>query len=75
MTIEEFKKNITPYMNKGWVAMDRNKRYWWYSVEPTKTNSYWCITTKDENDVCFLGKIYNIEPVKNWSKSLIEVGQ
>lgn len=75
MTIDEFKKNIAPHMNKGWVAMDRNRRYWWYSVEPIKTNSYWCITTRDDNDVCFLNKIYNIEPVEDWTKSLIKVGQ
>lgn len=31
MTIDEFKKNIAPYMNKGYVAMDRDNSYFYYN--------------------------------------------
>ena len=62
MTIDEFKKDIAPHMNKGFVAMD-------------KDNMYWLIKTGTMNESCFLGKMFSIEPVEDWTKSLIEVGQ
>ena len=30
MTIDEFKKNIAPYMKKGWVAMDKSECWSFY---------------------------------------------
>ena len=29
MTIDKFKKNIAPYMKKGWIAMDDNGVWNW----------------------------------------------
>ena len=33
------------------------------------------IKTGLENETCFLAKLFNIEPVEDWAKSLIEVGK
>ena len=34
MTIDEFKKNIAPHMNRGWIAMDKDTHWFYYSVKP-----------------------------------------
>ena len=75
MTIDEFKKNIAPYMRKGYVAMDKDKTWWWYRNKPRNLIVCWNAETKTENDICFLAKLFNIEPVEDWAKSLIEVGK
>lgn len=75
MTIDEFKKNIAPHMNKGFVAMDKDKMYWWYKEKPRRFRVYWRIKTGTENEICSLGKLFIIEPVDDWTKSLIEVGK
>lgn len=72
MTIEEFKKNIAPHMNKGYVAMDQNGLYCYYKkYKPVLDVRTWISTIGDYDELsCF-----NIEPVEDWTKSLIEVGQ
>lgn len=75
MTIDEFKKNIAPHMKKGYVAMDEDKTWWWYGSMPRKIRVCWDEDAKIEVNFCFLGRIFNIEPVKDWTKSLIEVGR
>lgn len=40
-----------------------------------KDNMYWLIKTGTMNESCFLGKMFSIEPVDDWTKSLIKVGQ
>ena len=72
MTIDEFKKNIAPHMNKGYVAMDNDCIYFWYNTKPMIDieKEEW-----DYDDTCHgLSDMFNIEPVKDWTKSLIEVG-
>ncbi len=75
MTIDEFKKNIAPHMNKGWVAMDQDKFYWWYRRKPIKLKSHWNLKKLKGDDICYLPKLFYIEPVEDWTKSLIEVGK
>ena len=73
MTIDEFKKNIAPYMCKGWVAMDNNCNYFYYNTKPRINieKEEW-----DYDDTCSdLSYIFNIEPVRDYTKSLIEVEQ
>lgn len=41
MTIDEFKKNIAPFMHPGYVAMDEDGQYWWYRRKPRKFKHYW----------------------------------
>lgn len=72
MTIDEFKKNIAPHMNKGYVAMDNSCEYFYYNTKPMidLEKEEW-----DYDDTCSnLFYIFNIEPVEDWAKSLIEVG-
>ena len=75
MTIDEFKKNIAPYMRKGYVSMDKDETWWWYMNKPRNLKVCWDAETKTENDICFLAKLFKIEPVEGWTKSLIEVGK
>lgn len=75
MTIDEFKKNIAPYMKNGWIAMDKDKIYWWYRRKPRKLKTHWNLKTIKGDDICYLPKLFDIEPVEDWTKSLIEVGK
>lgn len=75
MTIDEFKKNIAPHMKKGYVAMDENNLYYWYRRKPQKLKSYWNLKKITGYDICYLSKLFNIKPVEDWTKSLIEVGK
>ena len=73
MMIDEFKKNIAPYMRKGYVAMDRDCEYFYYNTKPMIDieKEEW-----DYDDICSnLNYIFNIKPVDDWTKSLIEVGK
>ena len=72
MTIDEFKKNIAPHMRKGWVAMDSNESYFYYKYKPNLNNYMWISIDKNYD---ILSSYFNIEPVEDWTKSLIEVGK
>lgn len=72
MTIDEFKKNIAPHMKKGWVAMDKHYEYWfWHGKEPSIDIDVW--TCYSPNDMINLSYLFDIEPVEDWTQSLIEV--
>lgn len=75
MTIDEFKKNIVPHMKKGYVAMDQDRKYWWYRRKPRKLKYHWNVKTFTGNDLCYLQKIFKIEPVEDWTQSLFKVGK
>lgn len=71
MTIDEFKKDIAPHMHKGFVAMDKDCGYFYYNTKPKIDIEEW-----NYNGICCgLSYIFNIEPVEDWTKSLIEVGR
>ena len=78
MTIDEFKKDVAPHMKKGYVAMDKDGEWTWYNVRP-KTNlkkEIW--ETSAWEAIWFrmnLALLEKIEPVEDWTKSLIEVGK
>ena len=65
--------DIIPFMRKGWVAMDKDGRWWWYKRKPSinNLNVYWLskgvpgIIDKDTFDII---------PADDWTKSLIKVG-
>ena len=70
MTIDEFKKNIAPHMRKGYVAMNKSGKYFHYTNKPILDYQVWTTNKGNYNELsCF-----NIEPVEDWTKSLIEVG-
>lgn len=73
MTIDEFKKKVAPYMKKGFVAMDKDCGYFYYNTKPKIDieKEEW-----DYDDTCSgLSYIFDIEPAREWTKSLIEVGR
>ena len=63
---------LLPLLQKGYVAMDENKRWYHYKHEPTKSNSVW--TTTEEDGLLCLTNAFNIGPVENWTLSLMECG-
>lgn len=71
MTIDEFKKNIAPHMKKGYVAMDSNALYYYYKYKPNRNNYMWLCIDGDYDRLSY----FNIESVKDWKNSLIEVGE
>lgn len=70
MTIDEFKKNIAPYMKKGWVAMDKDNKWYFYNNKPQSLIEHWI-----SSDFMSYLNMFDIEPVDNWRESLIEVGK
>lgn len=74
MTIDEFKKNIAPYMKKGWVAMQQIGGWTYYSSKPEIIYDDWSnFWNGSDGHYEYLG-MFDIEPVDNWKESLIEVG-
>lgn len=72
MTIDEFKEKVAPYMDEGYVAMNKDCSWWWFNVKPMINieKEEW-----DYDDTCSgLSYMFNIEPVENWTRSLIKVG-
>lgn len=75
MTIDEFKKNIAPFMCKGYVGMDKDETWCFYIKKPFICEKS-CVWLPDvEDDYVILTTLFNIEPVENWTKSLIETGK
>lgn len=77
ITIEEFKKNIAPYMKKGYVFMEDNGTWEYSRVKPAIIESY--VPDMFVKVTCWnrgfrLDDWFDIEPVDNWQESLIEVG-
>ena len=75
MTIDEFKKNIAPYMKKGWIAMDKNLTFKFYKWKPKRNIKLgqW----RSKYSYTILDRIFKIaptNPLEDWTKSLIEVG-
>lgn len=75
MTIDEFKKNIAPFMRPGYVAMDKDGMWWWYTYKPICYLSGEVWRANKNSDYTYLSYAFNIEPVEDWTKSLIEVGK
>lgn len=66
-------QDLIPFMEKGWVAMDKDGYWMWFQSKPK-------INVEDEEwdgtslNLAGLGA-FNIAPVEDWTKSLIEVGE
>ena len=74
MTIEEFKKKIAPHMKHGWVAMDECGLWYYFEYEPDACLHSWERRVHFSETVC-LNTLFKIEPVKDRTRSLIEVGK
>ena len=64
-------QDIIPFMKKGWVAMDKNKKWWFFRVKPEATTNVWLSSDIVEE---YLNDIFDIAPADDWTKSLIKVG-
>ena len=63
-------KVLLPLMKKGWVAMDKDGRWFWYQYKPIKTTDKW-------GQSYFVLKelfSFNLKPADNWETSLMECG-
>ena len=65
-------KDIIPFMRNGWVAMNSNDNWFWAKNKPEIEEYCGCWDCYGETaDLhCF-----NIAPAKDWTKSLIKVGE
>ena len=73
MTIQTDIGDIKPHIKPGWVAMDKNCRWCWYKHKPhiNESKGMW-LRDEIEHQWCDLGCL-DIEPVSDWTKSLIKV--
>lgn len=62
-------QDIIPFMKKGWIAMDKDGRWFWYKRKPIKYDGEWV-----GDDVCTIWFGFDIAPADDWTKSLIKVG-
>lgn len=66
-------EQLLPLLKKGWVAMDKNDKWWWYKGEPVALADQWFLS--DGELECFELEIFNIAPsVEDWTKSLMRCG-
>lgn len=71
MTIEEFKKNIAPYMRHAWMFMD-DCGIWWccrFDKKPKFNGDDWYV-----DSFRYPLEMFDIEPVDDWTQFLTEVG-
>lgn len=62
---------LVPLLKKGWVAMDKDRRWHWYVEKPHIEKFYFCWNTGSPA-ACIGG--FNIKPAENWETSLMECG-
>lgn len=60
-------KVLLPLMKKGYVAMDEDKRWYWYPKKPRKALDEWI-------GISFTLSAFNLKPAENWENSLMECG-
>lgn len=71
MTIDEFMAGVAPMMRKGWIAMDANGLWFWYSKNPTRLARNFNI----KNGEIYEMLMFKIDPVNDWKKSKRKVGK
>lgn len=66
-------EDLIPLLKEGWVAMDANGWWGWFSHKPAirKRRNRWIIVTS-RTDFCPLG-CFDIAPVEDWTQSLIKI--
>ena len=64
-------------MKEGWVAMDKNGKWWWFPLKPYPymTSYEWLFRSSDEDkEAIFISGVVDIASVNDWTESLIKVG-
>lgn len=69
MTFDEFMIDVAPLMRAGWVAMDEDRRWFYFPYEPRILKNYWW---GNANEISL--SMFDIEPVDDWTQSLRKVG-
>lgn len=62
-------KDLLPFLKDGWVAMDKDGRWFWYGKKPSK-----CVCTWSSCEYQHIG-LFDIEPADDWEKSLMKCGK
>lgn len=63
--------DLLPLLKRGWVAMDKSGKWWWFSARPFMYNKEWHY---ERGKLFFIYKPFNIAPFKgDWKDSLIKV--
>lgn len=62
-------KAIAPLLQKGWVAMDKDREWYWYPEKPEQTLEEW-IAVKP----AVVLPNFNLKPAEDWRNSLMECG-
>ena len=63
-------KVLFPLLKKGWVAMDKDEDWYWYSDKPTLTGCFWNCNV----GLCNRIGGFNFKPAENLEDSLMECG-
>jgi len=62
---------LLPLLKQGWVAMDADKGWFWFSEKPEIVNDDWGLST---GSVFKLDCMFNLKPNASWKKSLMKCG-
>ena len=63
--------DLLPLLKKGWVAMDKCGKWWWFSAKPFMWNKEWHYK---RGKLFCISRPFNIAPFDgDWKDSLIKV--
>lgn len=69
-------QELLPRLKKGWVAMDENKRWYWFEVEPECRRAFWYYTTIPTYKICNISDAFDLDPFDgDWKDSLMKCGE
>ena len=63
-------KVLLPLLRKGWVAMDKDGKWFWYPYKPIKEIYNW----RPSCGILVMFFFFNLKPAENWEDSLMECG-
>jgi len=64
---------ITPFMKKGWVAMNKDGNWCYYVKKPEIFDIMWVRGYGDITPAKSLSDAFDIAPADDWTKSLMEI--
>lgn len=69
-------QELLPHLNKGWVAMDIEKR-WWYSAKKIKPYyGVWITSSAGQCLSLCLNDLFDLDPFDgDWKDSLMKCGE
>lgn len=67
-------EQLVPLLRKGWVAMDKDKIWYWYERKPWLEDDSQNFWSSYDNEGSFSLEAFDIEPAEDWKNSLIETG-